>query len=103
MKFYFYDKTEREKDVILDILSAENIRAKVSRDVIKHIFYNDIEEEDIIMVEEKFTICIDTSLEYFDFIKMLVKKKINTLIDLERSYLLDSGKKKRKRKSETII
>lgn len=98
MKFYFYDKSEREKDIILEILHQENIYASVLRKTEKHIAYDDIEDEELIVVVEKFTICIDTTLEYFDFIKMLVEKKINILINLERNFLLNTATSKKKKK-----
>ena len=78
MKFYFSDKNAFEAEVICSVLESENIR------------YNFVDYKDssytttfmptVFMISEpKFSIVIDTSLEHWDFLQFLIKKKFKQI------------------------
>ena len=89
MNFYFLDKNDFEKDIIVDVLSDNHIKNKVITK--QEIFYldNNKEEEETDYLDEAYIISydimlIDISLETFDYMKYLVDKKTSLVVKLNR-------------------
>lgn len=92
MNFYFYDLTELEADITIDVLDKHEVKYK--------IFYSNIGYGPF--SEIQYHICIDVALEYFDYLKAKVEKRIDDMINLEKNFDLKSFKhpplKQRKRR-----
>lgn len=92
MNFYFYDLTELEADIIIDVLDKHEVKYK--------IFYSNIGYGPF--SEIQYHICIDVALEYFDYLKAKVEKRIGDMINLEKNFNLEDFKhpplKQRKRR-----
>lgn len=93
MNFYFYDLTELEADITIDVLDKHEVKYK--------IFYT--ENGPYPFSRVLYHICIDVALEYFDYLKAKVQKRIDDMLSLESNYNLKSFKhlplKQRKRRS----
>ena len=88
MEFVFIDKNKVEKELITDILYEEKIPYKISKQKIEHVFFDEIEEEELFYVEEIFDIHINTDLNHYDYLTYLINKKTKQLDILENSFLL---------------
>ena len=82
MKFIFTDKNPVETDIIIDILSLENIPYKVIEQHTSIISMPFVQTEII-----TYNIECNTTLEYFDFVKQLAYDKIKQLNKLENCYI----------------
>lgn len=78
MKFYFLDKNAFEADVICSVLESENIRYKFVDHKVSS-YTTSFVPIAFIVSEPTFSIVIDTSLEHWDFLKFLIKKKFKQI------------------------
>jgi len=93
MKFVFVDKSENEKELITDILHSEGIKYVVKREYIE-FFTDDEDNEECIEFFPSYHIEVFTTVEMFEFIKVLYKKKIEQQQMLEKCFHLKMKKKK---------
>ena len=94
MRFVFFEKDLVETNIIIDILSSENISFQTKAIEIEHVFFDDIEEKELIITENLYDIYINTDLEHYDFVKKIADKKIEDRLNLERCYMLKARDKK---------
>lgn len=96
MKFVFYDKSDYEKELLTDLLHSERIRYVVKREYIELPIDCDDEDEECFELFPTFHIEIDTTLEKFEFMKVLFQKKLEQQQLLEKCFKLKNKKSKKK-------
>ena len=94
MKFVFCDKSDTEKETLIELLHSEGIKYCVKREVIE--FPCDCDDEDCDYVEflPIYHIEAYTTTEKFEFMKVLLEKKLAEKELLEKCFKM---KQKRKR------
>lgn len=76
MKFVFFDKTEAEADIIVELLSQENI-PYVTKEKKLGLLCLDEDDEEHYFGTTIYDIEVKTDLSHFDFIKKLADKRIS--------------------------
>ena len=97
MRFVFFDKTETEMELIVEVLKSENIYYKIERKITHSCFFDIEEEEDFIISEEFYNIICFTDLNHFDFVKKIAEEKIENMYHLEKCYIKSFKRKKKQR------
>ena len=85
-KFVFTDKSEDEKELITELLHSENIKYSVKQEVLEITCDCDDEDCDFIELLPIYQIEAYTTLEKFEFIKVLFNKKMAEKIMLEKCF-----------------
>ena len=97
MKFVFCDKSDSEKELLTDLLHSEGIKYIVKREYIEFpIDSEDEDEEECIEFFPNYHIEVFTTLEMFEFLKVLFKKKIEQQQMLEKCFHLKMKKPRKK-------
>lgn len=91
MNFYFLDKNDFEKQIIVDVLTDNNIKHKVITKEEPFYLEKEIEtsKEKEKIIEEGYILCYDImliniSLETFDYMKYLIDKKTTLVVKLNK-------------------
>ena len=80
MELVFYDKDERETDLLCEELKSYNITYKVKERVKRNLF----------SCSSTYSIHANISYEFYDYIQEQVNKKLQALENLEKFYNLPS-------------
>jgi hypothetical protein len=96
-KFVFTDLDDDEKDAIVELVKSEGIRYSIKREFIE-IPCEECEDEECFDVFPIFHVEVLTTMEKYDFLKVLLKKKMEKLNWLNKCYALEYGKEKKKKK-----
>lgn len=96
-KFVFFDKTEYEKEIITDLLHSEGIKYVITQEVLE--ISCDCEDEDCDCVEflPNYQIEVYTTMEKFEFIKVLFEKKLEQKLMLENCFQMKPKKRTKRR------
>ena len=86
MKFIFTDKSDVEKELITELLHSENIKYKIKQEVAEISCNCDDEECECIEFLPIYQIETYTTVEKFEFIKVLFKKKMAEKLMLEKCF-----------------
>jgi hypothetical protein len=95
-KFVFTDLDDDEKDAIVELVKSEGIRYSIKREYVE--VPCECEDEECFDVFPIFHVEVLTTMEKYDFLKVLLKKKMEKLIWLNKCYALEYGKEKEKKK-----
>lgn len=94
MKFIFIDKSEYEKELITELLHSECIKYCIKREYIEIPCDCDDEDCDIVEFLPNYQIEAYTTVEKFEFIKALFKKKMEEKVMLENCFRKKIRKKR---------
>lgn len=96
MKFIFFDKSEYEKELITDLLHSENIKYVIKKEYVEIPYDCEDEESELVEYLANYNIEVFTTLEKFEFIKVLFDKKMKEKIMLEKCFRMKQKKTKKK-------
>ena len=104
MKFVFCDKSDYEKELLTDLLHSEGIKYRVKREYIEIPCDCDDEDCECFDIFPNYHVEAYTTVEKFEFIKALFKKKLAEKEWLEKCFVakFDDGKPKKVRRKKSV-
>lgn len=95
-KFVFCDKSDYEKELLTDLLHSEGIKYIIKREYIEIPCDCDDEDCELFDVFPNYQIEAYTTVEKFEFMKVLFKKKIAEKELLEKCFRMKPKNKRKK-------